>query len=90
MFAACRALGAKIGKGVIIDSANIFDWDLIEIGDNVGEWQQAGRLGCWIAHNLPYFSGVRVLEPGYTAPPPGAVVGMRGCSAVLLPVSAET
>lgn len=33
-----RAMGAKIGKNVIIDSANIFDWDLLEIGDDVREW----------------------------------------------------
>ncbi len=29
-----RALGAKIGKGVMINTCNMFDVDLIEIGDN--------------------------------------------------------
>ncbi|KAF6251173.1 hypothetical protein COO60DRAFT_1677209 [Scenedesmus sp. NREL 46B-D3] len=29
-----RALGSKIGKNVSIDSANISDWDLVDIGDD--------------------------------------------------------
>jgi hypothetical protein len=32
-----RALGTKIGKNVTIDSFNISDWDLVEIGDDTGE-----------------------------------------------------
>jgi hypothetical protein len=38
-----RAMGAKIGRNVIIDSANVFDWDLLEIGDDVGKWAATSR-----------------------------------------------
>jgi hypothetical protein len=31
-----RALGCKIGKNVAIDTPNIADWDLVEIGDDTG------------------------------------------------------
>lgn len=46
-----KALGAKIGKHVMIDSANIYDWDMLEIGDNVGECllqgASLGQLQLW-------------------------------------------
>jgi hypothetical protein len=32
-----QALGAKIGRNVIIYSRNIYDWDMLEVGDDVGE-----------------------------------------------------
>lgn len=31
-----RALGARIGKNVIIDTLNVYDFDLLSIGDNTG------------------------------------------------------
>jgi hypothetical protein len=37
-----RALGTKIGKNVSIDSFNISDWDLVEIGDDTGALQSSG------------------------------------------------
>jgi non-ribosomal peptide synthetase component F len=41
-----RALGARIGRNVVIDSANLYDWDMLTIGDNTGgcgwaEWRCA-------------------------------------------------
>lgn len=37
MNALFRALGAKVGRNVTIDTFHVSDWDLLEIGDNVGE-----------------------------------------------------
>ena len=43
-----RALGAKIGKNVILDTISIRDWDMIHIGDNVVVHEKATILGSFL------------------------------------------
>ncbi|CAL8464659.1 g4194 [Coccomyxa elongata] len=71
-----RALGARIGRNVYIDSVDLSDFDLINIGDDVAINEGATLLGHYFKDGLLHFGEVIVedrvrIEP-YAAVLPGS------------------
>lgn len=74
-----RLLGAKIGKGVLIEGAQLGEWDLIEIGDNsvlegcncrpfASERNTSMYLGRIVIGKNAYVGKASILAPGIPVP----------------------
>jgi hypothetical protein len=71
-----RALGARIGKGVVLDSLSIHDWDLVQIGDNATLDKGASISASFIAPADPETDRPAALVLSHTSLGKGCKLGV--------------
>ena len=78
----CGAQGARIGKGVFIDSLDVCDFDLINIGDGVAINEGASISGHYFKDGQLCFGEVPPSPspcPPLVQPAPGAEISLPAC-----------